>query len=98
MGSFEEGPPNRERSLLPNPFRSGPFGQGDMPGLTERDSSAPPGETKKRTAKQQTTSSYWRVNEMEMFPKYLQAFGKNWTKIAEEMGTKTAQQVYHVRA
>jgi hypothetical protein len=48
----------------------------------------------KRRGKQQQTSSYWRVNEMEMFPRHLQAFGKNWLKIAEEMGTKTAQQVY----
>jgi hypothetical protein len=30
---------------------------------------------------------------MEMFPKHLGVFGKNWQKIAEEMGTKTAQQV-----
>lgn len=30
---------------------------------------------------------------MEMFPKHLQTHGKNWHKIAEEMGTKTAQQV-----
>jgi hypothetical protein len=30
---------------------------------------------------------------MEMFPKHLHAHGKNWHKIAEEMGTKTAQQV-----
>jgi hypothetical protein len=30
---------------------------------------------------------------MEMFPKHLSVFGRNWQKIAEEMGTKTAQQV-----
>ena len=30
---------------------------------------------------------------MEMFPKYLATYGKNWHKIAEEMGRKTAQQV-----
>jgi hypothetical protein len=30
---------------------------------------------------------------MEMFPKHLNTFGKDWHKIAEEMGTKTAQQV-----
>jgi hypothetical protein len=30
---------------------------------------------------------------MEMFPKHLHMYGKNWRKIAEEMGTKTAQQV-----
>jgi hypothetical protein len=62
---------------------------------TDRDdSSVPPGgDAKRRAAKQPQTSSYWRVNEMEMFPKHLQTHGKNWHKIAEEMGTKTAQQV-----
>lgn len=63
---------------------------------TDRDSSAPPGsgEIKKRErGKLPQTSSYWRVNEMEMFPKHLSVFGRNWQKIAEEMGTKTAQQV-----
>jgi len=59
---------------------------------TDRDSSVA-GDGKKRLSKPQQTSSYWRVNEMEMFPKHLLAHGKNWTKIAEEMGTKTAQQV-----
>jgi hypothetical protein len=34
---------------------------------------------------------------MEMFPKHLQTHGKNWHKIAEEMGTKTAQQVMMTR-
>ena len=48
---------------------------------------------KRERGKLPQTSSYWRVNEMEMFPKYLATYGKNWHKIAEEMGTKTAQQV-----
>jgi hypothetical protein len=62
--------------------------------VTDRDSSVPPGtDGKKRGVKATPTSSYWRVNEMEMFPKHLHIYGKNWRKIAEEMGTKTAQQV-----
>lgn len=56
--------------------------------------SASPAETKKfEHLKLPPTSSYWRVNELEMFPKYLGTFGKNWHKIAEEMGTKTSQQI-----
>lgn len=70
----------------------------DIANSTDRDSSAPPGEggissKKRERGKLPQTSSYWRVNEMEMFPKHLGTFGKNWNKIAEEMGTKTAQQV-----
>jgi len=61
--------------------------------MTDRDSSVPPGDSKKRGVKAHQTSSYWRVNEMEMFPKHLATFGKNWPKIAVEMGSKTAQQV-----
>jgi hypothetical protein len=71
-----------------------PFSQLDV-NLTDRDSPVPPVGTdgKKRGVKATQTSSYWRVNEMEMFPKHLHAYGKNWRKIAEEMGSKTAQQV-----
>ena len=93
--SFEEPP---QRKFLPNnngSFGFPSFNQVDLGTSTDRDSSAPPGgEMKKRErGKLPQTSSYWRVNEMEMFPKYLGTYGKNWHKIAEEMGTKTAQQV-----
>jgi hypothetical protein len=84
--SNDEPPPSRERSILPNPLP--PYGEFDV--STDRDSSV--GDGKKRLKPQQT-SSYWRVTEMEMFPKHLLTYGKNWSKIAEEMGTKTAQQV-----
>ena len=88
-------PPNQERSLLPSAFLP-PFSQLDVAASTNTDSSVPPiggAEGKKRGVKAAQTSSYWRVNEMEMFPKHLHTYGKNWRKIAEEMGTKTAQQV-----
>jgi hypothetical protein len=85
---------DRERNLIPNAYGGLPsFNQVEL-ATSDRDSSAPPGEVKKRErGKLPQTSSYWRVNEMEMFPKHLGTFGKNWHKIAEEMGTKTAQQV-----
>ena len=88
-----DGPPSRERSLLRSFLP--PFSQLDVGGASDRDSSVPPVGTdgKKRGVKATPTSSYWRVNEMEMFPKHLHTYGKNWRKIAEEMGTKTAQQV-----
>ena len=79
---------SRERPL-PNLL---PYLDTEQTGSTDRDSSVP-GEPRRRMGKQQQTSSYWRVNEMEMFPKHLLNFGKNWSKIAEEMGSKTAQQV-----
>lgn len=88
---FDEGPPSRERSLLPPAFTLALYGQADVATSTDRDSSVPP--TEKKRGKTPQMSSYWRVNEMEMFPKYLQIYGKNWRKIAEEMGSKTAQQV-----
>lgn len=92
-----DGPPSRERSLLPSAFLP-PFSQLDVATSTDRDSSVPPAGTdgKKKAVKPAQTSSYWRVNEMEMFPKHLHTYGKNWRKIAEEMGTKTAQQVNFV--
>jgi hypothetical protein len=45
------------------------------------------------TRKHQNTSSYWRVTKLERFPKYLELLGKNWLKIAEELGMKTPGQV-----
>ena len=94
--------PSQRNYLLNSSSLAPSVNQLDLGALTDRDSSAPPGsgETKKRErGKLPQTSSYWRVNEMEMFPKHLGAFGRNWQKIAEEMGTKTAQQVYanHIR-
>jgi hypothetical protein len=92
--NFEERPLSRERNILPssNTFGFPQFNQEPVV-LTDRDSSVPPDARKRSQTKQQQTSSYWRVNEMEMFPKHLTVFGMNWHKIAEEMGTKTAQQV-----
>ena len=89
-----DGPPSRERSLLPSAFLPS-FSQLEVATSTDRDSSVPPvgADGKKRSVKAAQTSSYWRVNEMEIFPKYLHIYGRNWRKIAEEMGTKTAQQV-----
>ena len=89
-----DGPPSRERSLLPSALLP-PMSQLDVATSTDRDSSVPPAGTegKKKGVKASQTSSYWRVNEMEMFPKHLHTYGKDWRKIAEEMGTKTAQQV-----
>jgi hypothetical protein len=91
LSSFEDGPLGRERNILPPNFTMPLYSQAEVTTPTDRDSSVPP--TEKKRGKQPQTSSYWRVNEMEMFPKYLQKHGKNWRKIAEEMGTKTAQQV-----
>ena len=93
-----DGLPSRERSLLTSAFLPS-FSQLDVATSTDRDSSVPPlgADGKKRGVKAAQTSSYWRVNEMEMFPKHLHTHGKNWRKIAEEMGTKTAQQVIPAR-
>ena len=35
------------------------------------------------------TSSYWSVQEVDLFPQLLGKFGTNWTSIAQEMGTKS---------
>ena len=35
------------------------------------------------------TSSYWSVQEVEMFPQLISKYGTDWTSIASEMGTKT---------
>ena len=86
---------HNEDSRVRKPAFSLPsFSHIELATSTDRDSFASSSETKKRErGKLPQTSSYWRVNEMEMFPKHLGAFGKNWHKIAEEIGTKNAQQV-----
>lgn len=91
--TLEERPPSRERSIFASSLAPPQFTQ-EAATLTDRDSSVPPGDARKRPqTKPPQTSSYWRVNEMEMFPKHLITYGKDWQKIADEMGTKTAQQV-----
>jgi hypothetical protein len=91
--NLEERPPSREQSIFASSYGLPQFTQ-ETAVVTDRESSVPPGDGRKRPqAKQPQTSSYWRVNEMEMFPKHLTTFGRDWHKIAEEMGTKTAQQV-----
>ena len=88
-------PTTQERNHLSTVFGLPSFSQIEQANPKDRDSSAPPGggDKKRERGKLSQTSSYWRVNEMEMFPKHLGTYGKNWHKIAEEMGTKTAQQV-----
>lgn len=66
----------------------------DLANSTDRDSSAPPGEAKKKERpKAAQTSSYWRVQEMEAFPIHLAQYGRDWHKISAAIGSKTAQQV-----
>lgn len=38
-------------------------------------------------------SSYWSVQEVTIFPTYLQHFGTDWQAIATQMGTKTQTMV-----
>ncbi|CAO3612503.1 unnamed protein product [Cunninghamella blakesleeana] len=52
--------------------------------------------TGKKTAaelKKGSNSSYWSVSERGEFSQYLELYGKDWTKLANAMKTKTAIQV-----
>jgi len=91
---MEDTPAGVERGILPTTAALPPsISQADLALSTDRDSSVPPTEGKKRV-KGQFTSSYWRVNEMEMFPRLLQTYGRNWVRIAEGLGSKTPQMVW----
>lgn len=45
------------------------------------------------TAKRPAYSSYWSVSERGDFVRYLEQYGRDWKKVAEALGSKTATQV-----
>lgn len=63
------------------------------PGVATPPASAQVGKRPSSEVKRGSSSSYWSVSERGEFVRYLELFGRDWTKIANYMKTKTAIQV-----